>query len=127
MHDPLLKDVANPSKQMEAKVSNTENFLSRFPILVPNGCSVDKVLEQFSAYQMADISNCQPDPEDRKAVHSVDKVWAEVEKKHPHLKDLCQVMRGILTIPPSSAACERIFSVIRKLHRVEGLHAAGHC
>ena len=49
MHDPLFKDVADPSKQMEAKVSKLENLLSRFPILVPNGCSVDKVLEQFSA------------------------------------------------------------------------------
>ena len=115
MHDPLLKDVvADPNKQMEAKVSNLENFLSRFPILVSNGCSVDKVLEQFSAYQMADMSNCQPDPEDRTAVHRVDKVWAEVEKKHPHLKDLSQVMQGILTILPSSAACKRIFSVVRK-------------
>ena len=44
----------------------------------------------------------------------VDETWVAISKAHPDLKPMCEVMLGICTIPHSSAACELIFSCVRK-------------
>ena len=101
IQDPILKAavVVDPREKLQTKSSQLEDFVLKFPALIPESCSVDAVLEQFSCYH-----------EGARA----DKFWTEVARKHPTFKDLADVMRGILTIPHSSAACERVFSMVRK-------------
>ena len=69
------------------------------------GGSKDLVLEQFAKYQITDISSCLGD--------RVDMSWTEIGRKHD-LQVLAKVMAELLTIPHSSAPCERVFSVVRK-------------
>jgi hypothetical protein len=54
---------------------------------------------------MTDISSSLQD--------RLDLTWTDIGKKED-LQVLASVMTGILTIPHSSAPCERIFSVVRK-------------
>ena len=108
--DPILKSavVVDPKEKLEARSSQLEIFMIKFPALIPEGSSLDAVLEQFSAYQITNTEDCYQEGD------HVDRFWTEVARKHPTLQDLAEVMKGVLTIPHSSAACERIFSMVRK-------------
>jgi hypothetical protein len=108
LHDPLLKHAAilDPLKQMTVSLSDLDYFLQLFPSLVPGNVSNNVIKKEFAAYQQADISNCIQD--------RVDHTWVKVSKDFPQFKNLCHVMLGICTIPHSSAACERVFSCVRK-------------
>ena len=108
MRDPLLQHarVVDPAKQLKATQEDLQYFLERFPSLLPAGTSVETIEEQVSTYQMTTITDCIAD--------RVDETWVAISKAHPDLNPMCEVMLGICTIPHSSAACERIFSCVRK-------------
>ncbi|KAL8578925.1 hypothetical protein ACOMHN_001887 [Nucella lapillus] len=108
LRDPLLQHarLVDPAKQLTATQEDLHYFLERFPPLLPAGASVETIEEQFSTYQVTTITDCIGD--------TVDKTWVAITKAHPDLKPLCEVMLGICTIPHSSAACERVFSCVRK-------------
>ena len=117
LKEPVLKhaEVADVSLQLTSSVSDLTFFLDRFPALCPEGCSSDKVVEQFSLYQSTDISGCVGASEDQR----IDEIWNKISKLKDEegktfLYELSVVMRGILTIPHSNAHCERIFSTVRK-------------
>eukprot|EP00745_Piridium_sociabile_P015859 TRINITY_DN23683_c0_g2_i1.p1 TRINITY_DN23683_c0_g2~~TRINITY_DN23683_c0_g2_i1.p1 ORF type:complete len:488 (+),score=133.55 TRINITY_DN23683_c0_g2_i1:473-1936(+) len=110
--DPLLAhaEVADVACQDDSSVTSVRYFLTRFPSLLPQGCTVNDITEQFSSYQERDLSSCVAD--------RIDKTWENigclVQEQERSLKELSMVMRGILTIPHSSAHCERVFSCVRK-------------
>ncbi|KAL8596531.1 hypothetical protein ACOMHN_041593 [Nucella lapillus] len=108
LRDPLLQRarLVDPAKQLTATQEDLHYFLERFPPLLPAGASVETIEEQFSTYQVTTITDCIGD--------TVDKTWVAISKAHPDMKPLCEVMLGICTIPHSSAACERVFSCVRK-------------
>ena len=108
--DPLLLHarVADPARQVECTFSNIDYFLTRFPILGEGVSTTDLMLE-FSRYQSTDIRQCIKD--------RADATWWAVsqvmEEGQLVFKYLPKVMMAILTIPHSSAHCERAFSVVR--------------
>ena len=44
----------------------------------------------------------------------LDRKWSALAKKEPSISRLCEIMISLLTVPHSSAACERVFSMVRK-------------
>lgn len=108
--DPLLKctRVIDPSQQLTAGSQDLRFFIKQFPVLLPQGATAEQVEEQFAEYQSTDVKACVH-PNQR-----VDQFWVELSKRHPQFFNLCYVMLGICTIPHSSAACERVFSCVRK-------------
>ena len=69
-------------------------------------------MEQFSDYQSTDVSSSIED------TNRMDESWMAIGKisrdNCQPFKELSVVMCGILTIPHSSAHCERVFSCVRK-------------
>ena len=45
---------------------------------------------------------------------TLDKKWSALARKEPSISRLCEIMVSLLTVPHSSAACERVFSMVRK-------------
>lgn len=104
-------------------------------MLLPKGVSVDEILEQFSKYQTADMKPIlekaklekekkQTEKEENKQSGSsgnkaqdmrVDALWNHIASSFPDLEGLASVMKGIMTIPHSSAPCERVFSKVKKI------------
>ena len=95
--------VANPQIRQIANSSQLEFFLKRYPALLADDCSKDQVLEQFAAFQRSSSVG--------QTSEGVDQVWSDLQRNH---ESLSKVMKGILTIPHSSAACESVFSIVRK-------------
>lgn len=108
LQDPLLQHicVVDPRNQVTAKSINLHYFLKRLPCLLPPSVTADTIIEQFCRYQSMDISMCLK--------NRIDEFWIAVSAKEPDLQSLCDVMLSLLTVPHSSAACERIFSCVRK-------------
>ena len=106
--DLLLKHAAivDPAEQLTADVSDLTYFVNRFPCLLPSGAQTDHVAEQFAEYQILDLTGYIKE--------RVDATCIAISLKEPSLKQLAHVMLGICTIPHSSAACERVFSCVRK-------------
>ena len=107
--DPLLQhaEVVDVTAQADALVQSLRFFLLRFPCLLPSGCDINMVLEQFGLYQVMDVTSCIGD--------SIDKTWNSIGKlEDGQFRELSLVMRGILTVPHGSAHCERVFSSVRK-------------
>ena len=115
---PLKNDVyshaavINPANQLTCQFQSVEFFIKRFPVLLPPNASLHDLQLEFATYQCTDIASCI---EER-----MDKTWASIsrltEGQEPIFKLLSQVMLHLLTIPHSSAHCERIFSLVRKNH-----------
>lgn len=110
-NDPLLAaaEVVEVELQSSSKLSDINYFMDIYPRLIST--TKDIILEQFSEYQFTDISSCKSD--------RIDLTWSNIG----NMKDLCGsvkfkelslLMFGILTIPHSSAHCDRIFSCVRK-------------
>lgn len=100
-----LLEVADTELQTEVSFESLRSVLQRFPVLIPANSSLGEISEQFSLYQVTDISSCKAD--------RLDLTWAKIGL-NPDFTQLSLVMRGILTVPHSSAPCERIFSCVRK-------------
>lgn len=102
-----LVEVADVDLQAEVKFTSLRQLLIRFPVLMPSGCNMDKIGEQFSLYQCSDVNKHKTD--------RLDATWANIGcDTSLEMEELSLVMRGILVIPHSSAHCERIFSCVRK-------------
>lgn len=110
LNDPALKnaEVADVSLQKSDTIGpdNLRFFINKFPCILPEGATKDTIIEQFCTYQLLDVSVCKKD--------RMDSTWFEISKVFPHFHQLSMVMLAILTIPHSSAHCERIFSCVRK-------------
>lgn len=115
LNDPVLihAEIADTDKQSTAKQSSIEFFAKRFPVLIPDGATMDTLTEQFVLYQTQDLAT------ELEAFDRVDEKWNAIGQ----IKDtggnlmfnhLAQFCLGILCIPHSSAHCERVFSVVRK-------------
>jgi hypothetical protein len=107
----IAAEVADVDLQTSSKVSDVDFFVDRFPCLLPPGASKDTIIEQFTDYQSTNVTACVSD--------SMDKTWWAIGVTKDtdgtqKLKELSLFMCGILTIPHSSAHCERIFSCVRK-------------
>ncbi|KAK7105390.1 hypothetical protein V1264_016779 [Littorina saxatilis] len=112
--DVLLKhaQVVDPAKQVDCSFESLDYFLKRFPKLVAPGVTTTDMQLEFSKHQDTDIRQCIAETD------RVDATWCAVSKLQedgqPMFQHLPMVMLSILTIPHSSAHCERIFSVVRK-------------
>ena len=108
LNDPVLAKavIVNPTEKLTAKLADVEFFVERYPILIPAGVTEDSIREQFTQYQITDASSCAQD--------RMDLTRNETGKQHSSLKGLSHVMMGTVTVPHSSAACERVFSTVGK-------------
>ena len=100
-----LAEVTDVDLQTQVSFSQLRTLIRKFPVLVPEGVDVNTLSEQFSLYQVTDFSNCKAE--------RIDQTWANIGKD-PNFAALSVVMRHILTVPHSSAHCERIFSCVQK-------------
>ena len=86
-------------------------FIKKFPKLIGSATLTDLQTE-FSTYQCTDITKHTQDCD------RVDTFWFKISKlqedRAPLFSHLPKIMLYLLTIPHSSAHCERIFSVVRK-------------
>jgi hypothetical protein len=114
LQDPLWKhaQVLNIASRHEASFSSVQYFMDKFPCLIPQEQRGDVEVE-FARFQVSEIHKSILECE------RVDEQWFQISK----LKDgdgnmqysvLSKVMMGILTIPHSNAASERVFSLVRK-------------
>ncbi|KAK7096538.1 hypothetical protein V1264_005823 [Littorina saxatilis] len=94
--------VADPRQRKEATSSQLEFFLERFSML-KGEAEQDVILEQFAKYQRSPLEDEEDD--------RLDVTWTKLGKEFP---ELARVMKGILTVPHSSAPCERVFSMVTK-------------
>lgn len=103
---------AEVALQTSAKVSDLEFFIDRYPCLIPVNATKDMLIEQFTDYQSSDISDCAKD------TNRMDETWLAIGNVNTDgclpFKELGIAMCHILTIPHSSAHCERVFSCVRK-------------
>lgn len=111
----LHAKVANPLLRAEpGQLGSLKFLLTRFPCLLPAGITQDVIINEFTDYQSSSsVISAMEDTE------RVDHVWLKLEKVkdtvgQPQFQHLSRVMLSVLTIPHSNAACERIFSCIRK-------------
>ena len=113
LSEDVLKhaEVANPRKQKDARFTSLKFFLDRFPVLLHPEASVTALQMEFTLYQCTDITEAMKETR-------VDAAWREISKLEedgePQFPFLPTVMLNILTIPHSSAHCERVFSLVRK-------------
>lgn len=109
--DPLLKHitVTDPSTQLNSSFTDLHYFLKKFPTLLGTA-SISDVQNEFATFQCTDIGHISTD--------RVDTTWFKIgqlkENGQPLFNHLPRIMLSLLTIPHSSAHCERIFSVVRK-------------
>lgn len=94
---------------------NIRYFCNLYPILIPACCSLDKLFEEFLDFQMS------RDSMGFETVVRTDQFWSKVKNikdnstgSYPYA-NLATSMLGLLTIPHSSALCERLFSSVRKI------------
>lgn len=112
--DDLLRNaaVADPEQQTEVTFSSVKYFTERFPAMLPLNASAGELELEFADYQSTDISSCKAE--------RVDATWGNIAKLQEggerRFTNLPRLMVSILTIPHSSAHCERIFSEVRKNH-----------
>ena len=115
LHNELLQkvEVADVSLRTKSSFSQVTYLVKRFPCLLPQGCSLDELELEFSAFQTCEL------PDYEKTELRIDHMWIEIGKMKDEagvlmFKNISFFMLGILTIPHSNAACERVFSVVRK-------------
>ncbi|XP_021376724.1 uncharacterized protein LOC110465317 [Mizuhopecten yessoensis] len=113
-NEPLLKyaEVVDISLKETANQCALMYFIDRFPCLGA-GVRKDVLIEQFTLYQSYNVEACVKDTQ------RIDETWREMgkikdENDNALFTELSKVMLGIITIPHSSAHCERVFSTVRK-------------
>ena len=104
-------EIADIALQLDTKPSSVRYFLNRFPCLLASGVSEEDILLEFSIFQATDITTCK-----KKRLDETWKTIAELKDDNGAvlLKHLPRFMLSLLTIPHSSAHCERVFSCVRK-------------
>lgn len=110
-HSPLLTQIefCDPDKcWRDGMLKNLLALVERFPCVMPANATKDELMTQFSELQAA---LCSRDA----AASSREFSWNNMKKDHPgEFNIIIQVILGLLTIPHSSAHCERVFSCVRK-------------
>lgn len=104
--------VADINVRETSSWKNLEYFLNAFPSILPHGASRDDLQMQFAEFQSCLLPEDLPNAIDEKWKAISDNVKDLAGK--PCLRELAAVMCHILAIPHSNAACERIFSTVRK-------------
>ena len=113
LSEPLLEHIkiTDPTKQQDTTFTDMLFFIKKFPQLIGSATLTDLQTE-FSTYQCTDITKHTQDCD------RVDTFWFRISKLQedgvPLFSHLPRIMLSLLTIPHSSAHCERIFSVVRK-------------
>ena len=109
--DSLLTklSITEPSLQLHSTFADLHYFLKKFPALLGTA-TISDIQQEFATYQCTDISHITSD--------RIDTTWFLIgqmkENGLPIFTHLPRIMLSLLTIPHSSAHCERIFSVVRK-------------
>ncbi|GFS19233.1 connexin 27.5 [Elysia marginata] len=113
LSDPVLTklSITDPASLPESS-SNSIRFLAqRYPVLIAANSSLDTVLEQFVNLQCSMPVDLE--------VTRVDEFWVSCSQMTEGTSKLYDAisffMLGLLTIPHSSAHCERVFSCVRKI------------
>lgn len=112
-------EIADVSKKERKTFSSVKYFIEQFPSLLfvkgeeTRFAAIDALEAEFLNFQVEKI------PEHIQILERSDEQWASLaEEKNPLSKwkyeKLSKLMLGVLTFPHSNAACERIFSVVRK-------------
>ncbi|XP_054628077.1 uncharacterized protein LOC129179195 isoform X2 [Dunckerocampus dactyliophorus] len=103
--------VADISRRQTAKFSSLTYFIDRFPCLLGNGVTVDKVDDEFRLFQSTAL-------DDDILTKRVDEAWVEIGAMESGgtklFSNLSAVMLGVCVIFHSNADCERIFSLVTK-------------
>lgn len=113
VQDPLMTklSIADPSLLSTSSSNDITFFAHKFPILIPSDVSQDTLIEQFADLQ------CRPFPSTPD--QRIDQYWVAAANFQEHgskpFAAISSFMLGILTIPHSSAHCERVFSCVRKI------------
>lgn len=107
-------EVADIKLKDTARVASLTYFMDRFPCLLQDGITRDEVHTEFLDYQ---AESSLPSEVTEKV--NAEEQWQMMSKLtdhsgSPRFKNLSRVMLGILLIPVSNCACERIFSLVRK-------------
>lgn len=107
-------EVADVSIRQSVKTASLEFFLGTYPCLIPASSTKEKLMFDFALYQAYNAEPIEKCLESR-----MDSTWMNIGNVKDGdgvtvFEELSKVMRGILTIPHSSAHCERIFSCVRK-------------
>lgn len=104
--------------QQSAKSTSLLYFLERFPCLIPEDVKKDTVIEQFAVYQSTDLKTALGEEwlkvEWMNSGKQIGLLTDENENGNTLFHELSEVMLAVLTIPHSSAHCERVFSTVRK-------------
>ncbi|GFO30260.1 hypothetical protein PoB_005676500 [Plakobranchus ocellatus] len=112
--DPFLKhlEIADPDLISPTNLDSVRYPAQRYPILL-SGCTIDILLEEFSSLQCCALQLQDYEPT------TAEQFWLKLSKTNDSLeqpyKHISTFMLGLLTIPHSSAHCERIFSAVRKI------------
>ncbi|KAK0050591.1 hypothetical protein Bpfe_019928 [Biomphalaria pfeifferi] len=110
LNEELLRHMeVDVFKQTSSSSASLDYFLKRYPVLLPKNVSASDLKLEFSLYQATDIQSCMKE--------RLDSTWAAIGKINDNgrlFKNLAEVMLALLTIPHSSAHCERIFSLVRR-------------
>ena len=113
LEDAFLKkaEVCDIQLRTKTKLGDLMYFVDRYPCLIPDGCTKDKIASEFALYQAHDVAFSDN--------LTIDKAWVEIGKIKDEAQvslfsNLAKVVLGILSIPHSNACCERIFSMVRK-------------
>ena len=117
LDDPLIQhaEVLDVSKRMDNSFQSIQYFVERFPCHLGE-LDTDQLEMEFANYQVDPLSSVSSDFETAR----IDTKWHLISQiKDPATGEpayplLSKVMKGILVIPHSNAACERAFSIVRK-------------
>jgi len=104
-------EITDTGLQLDSRSSSLHYLLKRFPCLLPLGASGEDLLLEFATFQATDITGCKKE--------RLDETWKAIGELNDEngtvlLKFLPSFMLSVLTIPHSSAHCERVFSCVRK-------------
>ncbi|KAK7089566.1 hypothetical protein V1264_024416 [Littorina saxatilis] len=113
MQEVLLQnaEICDPERRLEVTEDQLMYFLKRFPCLLQSS-SIDDVKTEFVEYQSHELVPGL-------IKERVDATWVALGQVKdgtgtPLFANLTKIMLGILLIPHSNAACERIFSCVTK-------------
>lgn len=119
MNDPALSklSILDPACVQKESPDRVRYFCDLFPALVPSECTVDTLIEEFTELQILDLGQIASN-------ERIDHFWLKInghedETGVKSFTNIAKFMLGLLTIPHSSAHCERIFSCQKNKNRPE--------
>lgn len=118
-NDPVVSCLAflNPAERDNLDFSDTLKIVKRFPVLVPS-TKFAALEDEFIDYQVSPVDELPKFDSDTR----VDSYWAAVSAMTNKFTGtarfplLTRVTRAMCCIPNSNADCERVFSMVKKIH-----------